>query len=43
MPTKPYPKDNEPRTMALPPDLVGQLADWITDRRLGPGDLLFAT
>jgi integrase len=41
--TKPYPKDNEPRTMALPPDLVGQLADWITERLLGPGDLLFAT
>ena len=29
--TKPYPKDNEPRTMGLPPDLVDQLADWITD------------
>ena len=27
--TKPYPKDNEPRTMELPPDLVDQLADWI--------------
>ena len=25
--TKPYPKDNEPRTMGLPPDLVDQLAD----------------
>ena len=23
--TKPYPKDNEPRTMALPADLVGGL------------------
>jgi len=41
--TKPYPKDNEPRTMGLPPDLVGQLGDWVTERRLGPGDLLFAT
>ena len=41
--TKPYPKDNEPRTMGLPADLVGQLADWITTRRLEPDDLLFAT
>ena len=35
--TKPYPKDNEPRTMELPPDLVDQLADWITADSLGPG------
>ena len=41
--TKPYPKDNEPRTMELPPDLVDQLTDWITTRHLGPDDLLFAT
>ena len=41
--TKPYPKDNEPRTMGLPPELVTQLADYIADRRLKPGDLLFAT
>ena len=41
--TKPYPKDNEPRTMGLPADLVAQLADWITDRGLKSGDLLFAT
>jgi integrase len=41
--TKPYPKDNEARTMALPEDLVTQLADWIAARRLGPNDLLFAT
>jgi integrase len=41
--TKAYPKDNEPRTMGLPVDLVDQLADWITTRRLGSGDLLFAT
>jgi integrase len=41
--TKPYPKDNEPRTMALPADLVDQLAGWIAARRLGPDDLLFAT
>jgi integrase len=41
--TKPYPKDNEPRAMALPADLVGQLEHWITSRRLGPDDLLFAT
>ncbi len=41
--TKPYPKDNEARTMELPPDLVAQLDDSITTRRLGPDDLLFAT
>ena len=41
--TKPYPKDNEPRTMGLPADLVGQLAARITTRHLGPDDLLFAT
>ena len=41
--TKPYPKDNEPRTLGLPPDLVDQLAAWITPQRLEPGDLLFAT
>jgi integrase len=41
--TKPYPKDNEARTMALPADLVAQLTDAITTRHLGPNDLLFAT
>jgi len=41
--TKPYPKDNEPRTMGLPPELVTQVGDWITSRRLGPDDLLFAS
>ena len=41
--TKPYPRDKEPRTMALPPELVAQLADWISQRRPKPGDLLFAT
>ena len=41
--TKPYPKDNEARTLGLPADLVAQLADWISTRRLGPDDLLFAT
>ena len=40
---KPYPKDNEPRTLGIPPELVEQLADWISQRRLRPGDLLFAT
>jgi len=30
--TKPYPKDNEPRTMAVHEDLVIQFADWITGR-----------
>jgi hypothetical protein len=41
--TKAYPKDNEPRTMGLPVDLVDQLARAISTRRLGPGDLLFPT
>jgi integrase len=41
--TKPYPKDNEPRTLGLPAELVTQLAEHIADRRLKPGDLLFAT
>ena len=41
--TKPYPKDNEPRIMGLPPQLVTQLGDYIASRRLKPGDLLFAT
>jgi integrase len=41
--TKPYPKDNEPRTLGLPDELVTQLAEHIADRRLKPGDLLFAT
>jgi len=41
--TKPYPKDNEPRTMGLPPELVDQLSGYIAERRLKPGDLLFAT
>src|SRR3954466_3101183 len=41
--TKPYPKDDEPRTMELPADLIDQLTAWITTRGLGPDDLLFAT
>jgi integrase len=41
--TKPYPKDNEPRTMGLPAELVTQLGAHIAERRLGPDDLLFAT
>ena len=41
--TKPYPKDNEPRTIGLPTDLVAQLAAHITDCGLKPGELLFAT
>jgi hypothetical protein len=40
--TKPYPKDNEPRT-GLPPDLVTQLAAHIDDHGLRSDDLLFAT
>jgi integrase len=41
--TKPYPKDNESRTLGLPEALVTQLAAHIADRRLTAGDLLFAT
>ncbi len=41
--TKPYPKGNQPRTMALPEDLVTQLAAHIAENGLGSGDLLFAT
>jgi len=41
--TKPYPKDNEPRTMGVPSDLVTQLAAHINDHGLRSDDLLFAT
>jgi len=41
--TKPYPKDNEPRVLGLPADLADQLTAHITDRGLGPDDLLFPT
>ena len=41
--TKLYPKDNEARTMELPPELVDQLAAWVTTRHLAPDELLFAT
>jgi integrase len=41
--TKPYPKDNESRAMALPADLVAQLASWIREQGLRDSDLLFAT
>jgi integrase len=41
--TKPYPKDNEPRTMGLPAELIPQLGAYIKQRRLKAGDLLFAT
>ena len=40
---KAYPKDNEPRTLALRPGLVQALQDHIHTHRLGEGDLLFAT
>jgi integrase len=40
---KPYPKDNEPRTMGLPPELITQLGAHITEHGLRSGDLLFAT
>jgi len=41
--TKPYPKDNEPRAMGLPADLLAQLADSISTRGLNADDLLFPT
>jgi integrase len=41
--TKPYPKDNEPRTLGLPDHLVTQLADHTAGRGLKAADLLFAT
>ena len=41
--TKPYPKDNEPRTMGLPPELITQLGADIAERELRSVDLLFAT
>jgi integrase len=41
--TKPYPKDDEPRTMGLPPELIPQLAAYIKERCLKADDLLFAT
>jgi integrase len=41
--TKPYPKDNEPRTMGIPPALATELGAHIANRRLKPDELLFAT
>ncbi len=40
---KPYPKDNEPRTMGLSPELLDQLRAAIQQRGLGRDDLIFAT
>jgi len=40
---KPYPKDNEPRTLALRPELRDKLAAHLHDHGLGPDDLIFAT
>ena len=40
---KPYPKNNEPRTMGLDPDLLDQLTAWIAEHGIGPNDLLFST
>src|SRR3954454_13324459 len=39
----PTPRTTSPAPLGLPADLVGQLADWINTRHLGPDDLLFAT
>jgi integrase len=41
--TKPYPKDNEPRAMGIPSELVCELAELIADRGFKKDDLLFAT
>lgn len=41
--TKPYPKDNEPRTMGLRPALLHQLQEHIHDHHISRDDLLFAT
>ena len=40
---KPYPKDNEPRTMALRQPLLHALTTHIQERDLGADDLLFPT
>jgi integrase len=40
---KPYPKDNEPRTMGLSPELLDELTADIRERALGRDDLLFST
>jgi integrase len=40
---KPYPQDNEPRTMGLSPELLDQLRTHMAERGLGRNDLLFAT
>ncbi len=41
--TKAYPKDNEPRTIGLRPELLDQLTTHIQEHGIGPDDLLFAT
>lgn len=38
---KPYPKDDEPRTLAISPDLVEAIQTRIAQLQLRPGDLLF--
>jgi integrase len=43
MSLKPYPKDNEPRTMGLRPELVEALAAHIAHHQIGPDELMFAT
>ena len=40
---KPYPKDNEPRTLGIRPALLETIAAHIQDREIGRDDLLFAT
>lgn len=40
---KPYPKDNEPRTMALRPALLAELGTYTSSHQLQDDDLLFAT
>lgn len=41
--TKPYPKDNEPRTIGVDQDWLDAVAEHIKTHRLGRDDLLFAT
>jgi integrase len=40
---KPYPKDDEPRTIAVTEDLISVLAQRVEAQRLGPDDLFFSS
>ena len=41
--SKPYPKDNEPRTFGVRPDWLDAIAAHIDRRNIGPDDLLFTS